>query len=187
VGVVRHGRVVRNVPLADCCRARSSQLGAIGVIGWLAAMALALANLVLGGLALAWDGRAAGSAAAVALAVFAAGVTVSVLLALGHPEPELTKAYTRGLPLIVRPATAEAAPLEAQVDDLGAVLDSFGTGRAALFGIANGTRAAALYAASHPNRVAALVLHRPMVCGLRVGDYPWGSTLEGQTAHEALV
>ena len=64
----------------------SSLLGAIGVVGWLAAMALALVNLVLGGLALAWDGRAARATAAVSLAVFAAGVTVSVLLLLAVPK-----------------------------------------------------------------------------------------------------
>jgi hypothetical protein len=49
-------------------------------------MALALLNLVLGGLALAWDGRAAGGTAAVAAAVFAAGVTVSVLLLSAIPN-----------------------------------------------------------------------------------------------------
>jgi len=49
-------------------------------------MALALLNLVLGGLALAWDGRAARATAAVSLAVFAAGVTVSVLLLMAVPK-----------------------------------------------------------------------------------------------------
>jgi hypothetical protein len=49
-------------------------------------MALGLANLLLGGLALALNGRAAGSTAAVAVAVFAAGVTVSVLLLSAIPN-----------------------------------------------------------------------------------------------------
>ena len=64
----------------------SPLLGVIGVVGWLAAMALALLNLVLGGLALAWDGRAARGIAAVSLGVFAAGVTVSVLLLSAIPN-----------------------------------------------------------------------------------------------------
>ncbi|HSD01114.1 MAG TPA: hypothetical protein VLB81_02005 [Gaiellales bacterium] len=49
-------------------------------------MALALLNLVVGGLALAWEGRPARAAAAVALAVFAAGATVSVLLLSAIPN-----------------------------------------------------------------------------------------------------
>ena len=93
----------------------------------------------------------------------------------------------RGTGLSDRPATAETAPLEARVDDLGAVLDALGTGRAAVFGIAAGTWAAALYAASHPDRVSALILHRPLVCGLRAADYPWGTSLEEQASYEALV
>jgi hypothetical protein len=89
--VARWGSCVTIASYATCllliaAGPSSSQLGAIGVIGWLAAMALALANLVLGGLALAWDCRAAGSTAAVALAVFAAGVTVSVLLLSAIPN-----------------------------------------------------------------------------------------------------
>jgi hypothetical protein len=58
----------------------SPQIGVIGVIGWVLAMALAAGNVLLGGLALAWDGRKAGGTAAVAIGVFVAGVTVSVLL-----------------------------------------------------------------------------------------------------------
>jgi hypothetical protein len=64
----------------------SSQLGAIGFVGWLAAMGLALMNFVLGGRVLARDGRAAGGTAAAAPAVFAAGVTVSVLLLSAIPN-----------------------------------------------------------------------------------------------------
>jgi hypothetical protein len=64
----------------------SSLLGAIGFVGWLLAMALALLNLMLGGLALALDGRAGRGAAMTALAVFATGVAVSVLLVSAIPN-----------------------------------------------------------------------------------------------------
>jgi len=88
--VARWGSCVTIASYATClllvaAGSSSAQLGAIGVVGWLAAMALALLNLVLGGLALAWDGRAAGGAAAAATAVFAAGVVVSVLLLSAIP------------------------------------------------------------------------------------------------------
>ena len=86
MGIVRHGCVIRDVPRADRGRPEQFPLGAIGVVGWLFAMALALLNLVLGGLALASDGRAARGAVAIALAVFAAGVTVSVLLVSAIPN-----------------------------------------------------------------------------------------------------
>src|SRR6476469_37468 len=102
--MVANGDCSRLAPLADCGMERvarwgscvtvasyatcllliaagqsSSLLGAVGVVGWLAAMTLAVVNLVLGGVALAWEGRRASRTAAVALVVFAAGVTVSVL------------------------------------------------------------------------------------------------------------
>jgi hypothetical protein len=64
----------------------SSLLGAMGFIGWVVAMVLASANVLLGGLALAWDGRKAGGTAALALGLFAAGVVVSALLLSALPS-----------------------------------------------------------------------------------------------------
>ena len=65
---------------------QNSLVGAIGVIGWVGAIALAFVNLALGGVALASEGRAARGAAAIALAVFAAGLAVSVLLLSAVPN-----------------------------------------------------------------------------------------------------
>ena len=86
VGVVRHGRAYAICLLLMAAGSSSPQVGVIGVVGWLAAMALASLNVALGGLALAWDGRAAGRTATGALTVFAAGVTVSILLLSAIPN-----------------------------------------------------------------------------------------------------
>jgi hypothetical protein len=66
--------------------AGSPQVGAIGVIGWLLVMTFALLNLVVGALALAIDRREARGTAAVAVGVFAVGVTVSALLISAIPN-----------------------------------------------------------------------------------------------------
>ncbi len=101
MGVMRHGRVVRNVPLADCCRAkqfptrrhRCSRLG--GCYGSWVGEPLTWWTRSCFGWSSGWQhcrgrhgrvrSRRHGECSA----------------ALGHPEPELTKAYTRGRPLIV--------------------------------------------------------------------------------------
>jgi class 3 adenylate cyclase len=93
----------------------------------------------------------------------------------------------RGVGLSDAPRGAETVPLEARVDDLAAVLDAVRSSRAVVVGIFNGAWAAALFAASHPDRVAALILHNPVACGLRSAEYPWGGTLDGWAAHEQLV
>jgi pimeloyl-ACP methyl ester carboxylesterase len=92
----------------------------------------------------------------------------------------------RGVGLSDRPS-APAAPLELRVDDLLAVLDLEGIERAAVLGIFNGAWASALFAAAHPSRVLALILHNPVACGHRRVDYPWGKTLEQQAKYEQRV
>jgi hypothetical protein len=62
------------------------QIGVVGVFGWIVAMALALGNLVVGGWGLGWGGRRWAATAAVALVVFAAGATVTVLLLSSIPR-----------------------------------------------------------------------------------------------------
>jgi hypothetical protein len=64
----------------------SSLVGAVGVRGWVTAMALAFVTLALGGVALASEGRAARRAAGAALAVLAAGIVVSLLLLSAMPN-----------------------------------------------------------------------------------------------------
>src|SRR5919197_5404888 len=57
---------------------------------------------------------------------------------------------------------AEAPTLEQRIDDVRAVMDAAGSERAALFGISEGGPMSALFAATHPERVSALVLHGAM-------------------------
>src|SRR5437660_2346349 len=52
-----------------------------------------------------------------------------------------------------------APPLEQQVADVLAVMDALGSERAAVHGAADGGTVAMLFAAMHPDRVSALVLH----------------------------
>jgi pimeloyl-ACP methyl ester carboxylesterase/class 3 adenylate cyclase len=58
--------------------------------------------------------------------------------------------------------------LEQQADDLGAVMDAVGLERAALFGDGDGGRLCALYAATRPERVSALVLYGTSASGSEV-------------------
>jgi pimeloyl-ACP methyl ester carboxylesterase len=69
----------------------------------------------------------------------------------------------------------EGAPtLEARMDDLRAVMDAAGSRRAAIFGTAEGAPMSLLFAATYPERVAALVLRSVYPRTLRAPDYPWG-------------
>jgi class 3 adenylate cyclase len=76
-----------------------------------------------------------------------------------------------------------AAPsAEERMDDLRAVMDAAGSERAALIGSLDGGAMAALFAATYPERVAALILNTPVVRGRWATDYPWGSRNEADTA-----
>jgi pimeloyl-ACP methyl ester carboxylesterase len=72
----------------------------------------------------------------------------------------------------------EAPTLEQRVDDVRAVMDAAGSERAALFGISEGGPMSVLFAATHPDRVTALVLHGAMGRTTEAPDYPWGSPAE---------
>jgi class 3 adenylate cyclase len=64
----------------------------------------------------------------------------------------------RGTGLSDRPRTLT---LEAQMDDIRAVLDAVGSERAALLGAIQGSQLCALFAATYPERTRALVLYHP--------------------------
>ncbi len=64
--------------------------------------------------------------------------------------------------------------LEESMDDLGAVMDAVGIERAAILGISEGGPMSALYAATHPDRVVALVLYGTFARMLMAPDYPVG-------------
>jgi pimeloyl-ACP methyl ester carboxylesterase/class 3 adenylate cyclase len=71
-----------------------------------------------------------------------------------------------------------APPLETRMDDVRAVMDAVGSARAALVGWSEGVAMSALFAATYPERVWALVLYGGKARALRAPDYPWRPTEE---------
>lgn len=68
----------------------------------------------------------------------------------------------------------ELGSFEEMMDDIAAVLDAAGSGRAALFGGAEGGPMCALFAATYPERTSALVLAATYARRMWAPDYPWG-------------
>jgi pimeloyl-ACP methyl ester carboxylesterase/class 3 adenylate cyclase len=78
----------------------------------------------------------------------------------------------RGVGLSDRPSGVPA--LEQRMDDGRAVMDAVASERAARFGAGADGAMAALFAATYPERVSALVLYAVPPRGLWAPDYPWG-------------
>jgi pimeloyl-ACP methyl ester carboxylesterase len=72
-----------------------------------------------------------------------------------------------------------APTLETRMDDARAVMDAVGCSRAAFFGSSEGAAMSALFAATYPERTAALVLRGAYPRTLWAPDYPWGRSEEG--------
>ena len=70
----------------------------------------------------------------------------------------------------------EPPTLEAQMADVGAVMDAVGCESAAIFAGARGAAMAMLFAASFPERTRALVLYAPIARSVRAPDWPYGRT-----------
>lgn len=68
--------------------------------------------------------------------------------------------------------------LETRMHDVMAVMDAVGSRRAVLFGYSEGGPMAILMAATHPERVGALVLYGAYAKRQRSDDYPWAPTAE---------
>jgi len=78
--------------------------------------------------------------------------------------------------------------LETRIHDVLAVMDAVDSRRAALFGYSEGGPMALLMAATHPERVAALVLYAVYAKRLWSEDYPWAQTAEERAVYtDALV
>ena len=75
--------------------------------------------------------------------------------------------------------TGRPPTLEDSMDDLEAVLAAAGCERPAIFGISEGGPMSALFAATHPDRVASLVLYGTYARMLRAPDFPQGIPPEG--------
>jgi pimeloyl-ACP methyl ester carboxylesterase len=65
---------------------------------------------------------------------------------------------------------------EARMDDVRAVMDAAESERAALFGYSEGGPLSVLFAATYPERAAALVLYGTYAKRIRSDDYPWAPT-----------
>jgi class 3 adenylate cyclase len=67
---------------------------------------------------------------------------------------------------------------EDDLDDVALVLDTIGSQRAAFFGTHLGGRLALLFAATYPERTAAVVTFASHPASMRDDDFPWGSSEE---------
>jgi pimeloyl-ACP methyl ester carboxylesterase len=77
--------------------------------------------------------------------------------------------------------------LEESMDDLRAVMDAAGGERAAIFAISEGGPMSVMFAASHPDRVAALALYGTWPRMLKAPDFPQGVSPERFSEWAAMV
>jgi pimeloyl-ACP methyl ester carboxylesterase len=67
-----------------------------------------------------------------------------------------------------------APSLETRMDDVRAVMDAVGSRRAAFYGLSEGAAMSILFAATYPERTAALILRSCSPRTLWAPDFPWG-------------
>lgn len=77
--------------------------------------------------------------------------------------------------------------LETRMDDVRAVMDAAGSERAAVMGFSEGGPMTLLFAATYPERVAAIVLFGTGASHVRADDYPWAPTSEEYDAYLASL
>jgi DNA-binding winged helix-turn-helix (wHTH) protein/pimeloyl-ACP methyl ester carboxylesterase/class 3 adenylate cyclase len=82
----------------------------------------------------------------------------------------------RGTGLSDRVPVSELPTLEQRMDDVRCVLEAAGSSRAALIGVSEGGPMSALFAATYPERTAALVMFGTYAKRVRAEDYPWAPT-----------
>jgi pimeloyl-ACP methyl ester carboxylesterase len=90
----------------------------------------------------------------------------------------------RGTGLSDRVSEQDLPTLEQRMQDVHAVLDAVGSKRAALLGFSEGGPMCALFAATYPERTAALVMCGAYASWIRDADAPWAMTRE---QHEAAA
>jgi pimeloyl-ACP methyl ester carboxylesterase len=77
---------------------------------------------------------------------------------------------------------ADMPSLEVRMDDVRAVMDAVGSEQAALFGTSEGGPMCALFSATHPARVSALIMAGSYPRRTRAPGYSWGPTDEESRA-----
>jgi class 3 adenylate cyclase len=70
---------------------------------------------------------------------------------------------------------ADVPTMETRMDDVRAVMDAAGSERAVLVGVSEGAPMCILFAATYPERTAALVLEGAMARSTWAEDYPWAT------------
>jgi pimeloyl-ACP methyl ester carboxylesterase len=73
---------------------------------------------------------------------------------------------------------ADLPSLEVRMDDVRAVLDAVGSPRAVLFGYSEGGPMCALFAATYPQRVSALIMGASYARSMAAPDYDFGRSPE---------
>lgn len=76
---------------------------------------------------------------------------------------------------------------ETRMDDIRAVMDDVGSERAVVYGASESGALAMLFAASHPDRTAALVVHGSYPSAKMERDIPWGWTFEYFEEQTAVI
>lgn len=84
----------------------------------------------------------------------------------------------RGTGLSDRVPLADLPTLEQRMDDVRAVMDAVGSQRATLFGVSEGGPMSALFAATYPERTAALVIYGTFAKRIWDPEYPWAPSRE---------
>jgi pimeloyl-ACP methyl ester carboxylesterase/DNA-binding winged helix-turn-helix (wHTH) protein len=75
---------------------------------------------------------------------------------------------------------AVVSTLEQRMDDVRAVMDAVGSERAALLGVSEGGPMCSLFAATYPEKTAALVMIATYAKRIWEPDYPWAPTTEAR-------
>ncbi len=117
-------------------------------------------------------------------------VTASSNIDYGWEQPELAS-YLRALGSFARvilfdrrgtglsDRTATVATIEERMDDIRAVMDAAESNRAALYAPWGLAAASVFFAATHPERVRALILWMPQIRRTWAPDYPWRTPQSG--------
>lgn len=93
----------------------------------------------------------------------------------------------RGTGLSDRVPIKDLPTLEQRMDDVRCVMDAVGSSRAALVGVSEGGPMCSLFAATYPEKTAALVMIGTYAKRIRDDDYPWGVSKDDREAFFELM